>query len=132
MTGRTLERTLRFIVQAMALWLLRCFAVRFRELLSVSEALSCCVHPLSLAVLSPPPPAPRQALQRGMFHDLPSLWQTWTTQVALMSLQALQQPFAGLADEVMPAVALSHGLHRHRETTLKTHSLLSSKGVATT
>ncbi|CAL1172739.1 unnamed protein product [Cladocopium goreaui] len=42
MTGRTLERSLRFIVQG---------------------------------------------LQRGKFHELPSLWVTWTQQVAEMSLQ---------------------------------------------
>lgn len=42
MTGRTLERSLRFIVQG---------------------------------------------LQRGMFHELPSIWMTWTQQVAEMSLQ---------------------------------------------
>ena len=28
-----------------------------------------------------------QGLQRGMFHELPSLWVTWTQQVAEMSLQ---------------------------------------------
>lgn len=50
-TGRTLERTLRFIVQA---------------------------------------------LQRGMFHDLPSLWQTWTAQVAVMSLQDAETWFQSL------------------------------------
>jgi len=51
MTGRTLERALRFIVQA---------------------------------------------LQRGMFHDLPSLWVTWTQQVAEMSLQDADTYFASL------------------------------------
>lgn len=51
MTGRTLERSLRFIVQG---------------------------------------------LQRGMFHELPSLWATWTTQVAEMSLQDAETWFASL------------------------------------
>lgn len=51
MTGRTLERALRFIVQA---------------------------------------------LQRGMFHELPSLWATWTAQVAEMSLQDAERWFESL------------------------------------
>lgn len=37
-----------------------------------------------------------QALQRGMFHDLPSLWSTWSTQVADMSLNDADTWFASL------------------------------------
>jgi len=55
MTGRTLDRSLRFIVQG---------------------------------------------LQRGMFHELPSLWSTWTNQVAEMSLQDSDTWFASLLSHV--------------------------------
>jgi len=37
-----------------------------------------------------------QALQRGMFHDLPSLWHTWSTQVASMSLNDAESWFSSL------------------------------------
>mmetsp|Transcript_22775 Transcript_22775/g.50340 ORF Transcript_22775/g.50340 Transcript_22775/m.50340 type:complete len:825 (+) Transcript_22775:72-2546(+) len=37
-----------------------------------------------------------QALQRGMFHELPSLWATWTTQVADMSMRDSVSWFASL------------------------------------
>ncbi|CAE7231674.1 Gbp5 [Symbiodinium sp. CCMP2456] len=55
MTGRTLERSLRFIVQG---------------------------------------------LQRGMFHELPSLWTTWTQQVAEMSLQDADTWFSSLMSSI--------------------------------
>jgi len=55
MTGKTLERALRFIVQG---------------------------------------------LRRGMFHELPSLWKTWTTQVAEMSLQDADTWFASLLNNI--------------------------------
>jgi hypothetical protein len=41
-----------------------------------------------------------QALQRGMFHDLPSLWHTWTTQVAAMSLNDADSWFASLLTHI--------------------------------
>jgi hypothetical protein len=41
-----------------------------------------------------------QALQRGMFHDLPSLWQTWSTQVAAMSLNDADSWFAALLTHI--------------------------------
>jgi len=41
-----------------------------------------------------------QALQRGMFHELPSLWATWTAQVAEMSLQDADSWFASLLSSV--------------------------------
>mmetsp|Transcript_114630 Transcript_114630/g.331255 ORF Transcript_114630/g.331255 Transcript_114630/m.331255 type:complete len:842 (-) Transcript_114630:153-2678(-) len=41
-----------------------------------------------------------QALQRGMFHELPSLWATWTSQVAEMSLQDAESWFASLLQGV--------------------------------
>lgn len=55
MTGRTLERSLRFIVQG---------------------------------------------LQRGKFHELPSLWVTWTQQVAEMSLQDADGWFLSLLGSI--------------------------------
>jgi len=55
MTGRTLERSLRFIVQG---------------------------------------------LQRGKFHDLPSIWVTWTQQVAEMSLQDADVWFHSLLSNI--------------------------------
>jgi hypothetical protein len=55
MTGKTLERALRFIVQS---------------------------------------------LQRGMFHDLPSLWTTWSTQVAEMSLNDADAWFVNLLQHI--------------------------------
>jgi hypothetical protein len=41
-----------------------------------------------------------QALQRGMFHELPSLWATWTQQVAEMSLQDADAHFQSLIESV--------------------------------
>jgi len=41
-----------------------------------------------------------QALQRGMFHELPSLWATWTQQVAELSLQDAESWFSSLIDAV--------------------------------
>mmetsp|Transcript_102753 Transcript_102753/g.295871 ORF Transcript_102753/g.295871 Transcript_102753/m.295871 type:complete len:837 (-) Transcript_102753:87-2597(-) len=41
-----------------------------------------------------------QALQRGMFHELPSLWATWTTQVAEMSLQDAEAWFSNLLSQI--------------------------------
>jgi hypothetical protein len=55
MTGQTLDRTIRFIVQA---------------------------------------------LQRGMFHELPSLWATWTQQVAELSMQDAGEWFSALMDSI--------------------------------
>mmetsp|Transcript_5113 Transcript_5113/g.9176 ORF Transcript_5113/g.9176 Transcript_5113/m.9176 type:complete len:843 (-) Transcript_5113:172-2700(-) len=55
MTGRSLDRSLRFIVQG---------------------------------------------LQRGMFHELPSLWSTWMQQVAEMSLQDADTWFASLLSSI--------------------------------
>jgi hypothetical protein len=55
MTGRSLERALRFIVQA---------------------------------------------LQKGMFHDLPSLWSTWSQQVAEMSLNDADSWFSSLLQHI--------------------------------
>lgn len=54
-----------------------------------------------------------QALQRGMFHELPSLWATWTAQVAEMSLQDAESWFASLlthvdsADNPVPVATLN-------------------------
>lgn len=76
MTGRTLERALRFIVQA---------------------------------------------LQRGMFHELPSLWATWTTQVAEMSLQDADTWFSSLLSVVdagenpIPVAQLNSEVEESRE-----------------
>jgi len=41
-----------------------------------------------------------QALQRGKFHELPSLWATWTQQVAEMSLQDSETWFATLLSSI--------------------------------
>jgi len=41
-----------------------------------------------------------QALQRGMFHELPSLWATWAKQVAEMSLQDADTLFASLLQKI--------------------------------
>jgi hypothetical protein len=41
-----------------------------------------------------------QALQRGMFHDLPSLWSTWSTQVADMSLNDADSWFSSLLHHI--------------------------------
>lgn len=41
-----------------------------------------------------------QALQRGMFHDLPSLWHTWSTQVAIMSLNDAESWFSALLSHI--------------------------------
>lgn len=41
-----------------------------------------------------------QALQQGMFHELPSLWTSWTAQVAEMSLRDADEYFAVLLQEL--------------------------------
>lgn len=41
-----------------------------------------------------------QALQRGMFHELPSLWTSWTSQVAEMSLADTDEWFNALLQDV--------------------------------
>jgi len=41
-----------------------------------------------------------QALRRGMFHELPSLWATWTQHVAEISLQDAERWFSDLLDSI--------------------------------
>eukprot|EP00928_Gymnodinium_smaydae_P022546 TRINITY_DN18899_c0_g1_i1.p1 TRINITY_DN18899_c0_g1~~TRINITY_DN18899_c0_g1_i1.p1 ORF type:complete len:866 (+),score=178.07 TRINITY_DN18899_c0_g1_i1:128-2725(+) len=41
-----------------------------------------------------------QALQRGMFHELPSLWKTWSQQVSEMSLQDADTWFSSLMAKI--------------------------------
>lgn len=41
-----------------------------------------------------------QALQRGVFHELPSMWATWSQQVAQMSLQDAETWFANLLTNI--------------------------------
>jgi hypothetical protein len=79
MTGRSLERALRFIVQA---------------------------------------------LQKGMFHDLPSLWSTWSTQVAVMSLNDADSWFSSLlyaldtGENPIPLAELNAYVEEAREKTV--------------
>jgi len=62
-----------------------------------------------------------QALQRGMFHELPSLWATWTAQVAEMSLQDADAWFESLlrgvdgGEEPIPIAVFNEEVERCRE-----------------
>mmetsp|Transcript_64893 Transcript_64893/g.120751 ORF Transcript_64893/g.120751 Transcript_64893/m.120751 type:complete len:863 (-) Transcript_64893:164-2752(-) len=66
-----------------------------------------------------------QALQRGMFHDLPSLWSTWTKQVSEISLQDADHWFASLltaidnGEDPVPVAVLNTGIADAREKTVK-------------
>lgn len=61
------------------------------------------------------------ALQRGMFHELPSLWLTWTSQVSEMSLQDADKWFASMlshidaADDPVPVSDLNAQTEEARE-----------------
>jgi len=80
MTGRTLDRSLRFIVQG---------------------------------------------LQRGMFHELPSLWATWTKQVAELSLQDADTWFSSLlssidsSEDPIPVAVLNEQVEDARDKTVQ-------------
>jgi len=66
-----------------------------------------------------------QALQRGMFHELPSLWATWTTQVADMSMQDAETWFASLltgvdhGDDPVPVSTFNSKVEESREKTVE-------------
>lgn len=84
-TGRTLERAIRFIVQA---------------------------------------------LQRGMFHELPSLWRTWSSQVADMSMQDADTWFASMMakvdtqDDPIPISEFNANMESAREKTIEFYNEL--------
>jgi len=66
-----------------------------------------------------------QALQRGMFHEMPSLWATWTAQVAEMSLQDAETWFASLLthvdhhDDPVPLATFNRDVENARERSVQ-------------
>eukprot|EP00930_Biecheleria_cincta_P084705 TRINITY_DN74154_c0_g1_i1.p1 TRINITY_DN74154_c0_g1~~TRINITY_DN74154_c0_g1_i1.p1 ORF type:complete len:900 (+),score=135.61 TRINITY_DN74154_c0_g1_i1:83-2782(+) len=71
-----------------------------------------------------------RGLQQGMFSELPSLWDAWTSQVAAVSLTDAEAWFAGLSekldsgDEPVPIATFNNRLDESRETTTKFYRAL--------